>query len=78
MSKFARAIAWLASMLSSAFIGMALAALAIHLADRFTDNDTSRSFYLTEKDVTCFLVKTRGQQLMDCLPGEYGNEEYSE
>lgn len=75
MSKFARAISWIASILSSAFLGLALAAVAIHLSDRLTDNDTSRSFYLTEKDVTCFLIKTRGEQLMDCLPGEYGSEE---
>jgi len=78
MSKLAIAISWIASILSSAFLGLALAAVAIHLGDRFTDNDTSRSFYLTDKDVTCFLIKTRGEQLMDCLPGEYGSEESPE
>lgn len=75
MSRFVKATTWLASALSSAFIGMALAALAIHLTDRFTGNDSVRSFYLTERGVTCFVIKTRGEQLLSCLPGEYPEEE---
>ena len=75
MSRLAKAKAWIASALSSAFIGMALAALVIHLNDRFTGNDSVRSFYLTERGVTCFVIKTRGEQLLSCLPGEYPEEE---
>lgn len=75
MSRLTTAKKQLASAVSSAFLGMALAALAIHLTDRFTGNESVRSFYMTERGVTCFVIKTRGEQLLSCLPGEYPEEE---
>lgn len=70
-TKLTKAIA--ASLFPIAF-GMVLAALLIHLVDRFKGNDTIRSFYMEERGVTCFVIKTRGQQLLSCLPGQYPEE----
>lgn len=71
-TKLTKAVA--ASLFPIAF-GMVLAALLIHLVDRFKGNDTVRSFYLTDRGVTCFVIKTRGEQILSCLPGQYPEDE---
>lgn len=55
-------------------IGMAFGALAIHLIDRFHANDTAWNFYSPSVDMTCMVARSRGQEVMSCLPGDHRME----
>lgn len=53
----------------AAIIGMSFAALAIHLYDRFSGNGTAWNFYSPNTNMTCLVARSRGQEIMFCLPG---------
>ncbi|EMN1576646.1 hypothetical protein ACSDGV_18440 [Pseudomonas aeruginosa] len=58
----------------AAIIGMSFAALAIHLYDRFSGNGTAWSFYNPNTNMTCLVARSRGQEVMACLPGDHQQE----
>ncbi|MBB1606527.1 MULTISPECIES: hypothetical protein [unclassified Pseudomonas] len=58
----------------AAIIGMSFGALAIHLYDRFSWNGTAWNFYSPNTDMTCLVARSRGQEVMACLPGDRRKE----
>lgn len=63
------------SMLLPLLIGLFGANLLIQLIDRFSNNDTAWSFYSETTDLTCTVARSRGQEVMACLPGDHRVEE---
>lgn len=56
----------------AAISGMAIASLGIHIYDRFSpENDSAWTFYIPSTDVTCIVARSRGQEVMSCVPGDH-------
>lgn len=53
-------------------VGMLGGNLAIQIFDRFSpSNDSAWSFYVPSTDMTCIVARSRGQEIMSCLPGDH-------
>ncbi len=70
-SVFDRLMGWILALI----VGMAFWSLAIHLADRFTGNDNAWSFYSETTHMTCIVARSKGKDLMACVPGDRRTEE---
>lgn len=60
----------------SAIVAMAASSLLINLIDRYSwANGTAWSFYSPATDMTCMVARSRGQEVMACLPGDHRVED---
>ena len=66
-----------ASMLLPVLAGLFGGNQLIQFVDRFSNNDTAWSFYSETTDLTCTVARSRGQEVMACLPGDHRVEEAS-
>jgi hypothetical protein len=73
-SKLTKAVA---AMLFPLLVGLFGGHLLIQIVDRFSNNETAWDFYSPDLDVTCVVARSRGQEVMDCLPGSLRKEEAS-
>ena len=55
----------------ASIVAMGASSLAIHLIDRFHRNETAWHFYTPSVDMTCVVAKSRGQEVMSCVPGDH-------
>ena len=60
----------LAGLIGPALIGMFGAVMAIQIADRFASTEIVETFYSATADATSVLIRSRGQEVMSCLPGD--------
>jgi len=58
------------SLIGPALMGLFVAVMAIQISDRFASTELVESFYSETADATCVLIRSRGQEVMSCLPGD--------
>jgi hypothetical protein len=58
------------SLIGPVLLGMFGAVMAIQITDRFASTELIESFYSEVADATCVLIRSRGQEVMSCIPGD--------